>query len=140
MTQTEYQALSQLAESCVDQRIARKAKIVLLADQGWSSTMIRREVGVSAPTAEAVVRLDRRLGRAGLCGKQWVKLRAREHEQLTLLSQSPQADAPKRLHAKVVLDASQGIAPKYLALQHKMSPSTVRTLLYRFENRRLAAL
>lgn len=69
-----------------------------------------------------------------------MKLRAREHEQLTLLSQSPQADAPKRLHAKLVLDASQGIAPKYLALQHKLSASTVRTLLYRFENRRLAAL
>lgn len=78
MTQTEYQALSELANSCVDQRMTRKAKIVLLAYQGWSSSMISREVGVSAPTAAAVVKRYRRLGRAGLCGKQWVKLRARE--------------------------------------------------------------
>ena len=45
MTQTEYQA-----KSSADQRVAHKPKIVLLAPQGWSSTMIRREVGVSAPT------------------------------------------------------------------------------------------
>lgn len=51
MTQTEYQALSELAKSCVDHRMARKAKIVLLAHQGWSSTMISREVGVSAPNS-----------------------------------------------------------------------------------------
>jgi transposase len=102
--------------------------------------MISREVGVSAPTAETVVRRYHRLGRAGLFGKQWVKLRTRERKQLTQLSQSPQGDALKRVYAKVLLDASQGIAPKYLALQHKLSPSTVRTLLYRFENRRLAAL
>ena len=140
MMQAEYRALSELEKSCADRRLARKAKIVLLAHQGWSSTMISREVGVSAPTAETVVRRYRRLGRAGLFGKQWVKLRTREHKQLTQLSQSPQGDALKRVYAKVVLDASQGIAPKYLALQHKLSPSTVRTLLYRFENRRLAAL
>ena len=140
MMQAEYRALSELEKSCADRRLARKAKIVLLAHQGWSSTMISREVGVSAPTAETVVRRYHHLGRAGLFGKQWVKLRTRERKQLTQLSQSPQGDALKRVYAKVVLDASQGIAPKYLALQHKLSPSTVRTLLYRFENRRLAAL
>jgi len=83
-----------------------------LALQGWSSIMISREVGVSAPTAETVVRRYHRLGRAGLFGKRWVKLRTREGKQLTQLSQSPQADALKRVYAKVVLDASQGIAPK----------------------------
>ena len=48
MRQAEYQALSELEKSCADRRLARKAKIVLLAHQGWSSTMISREVGVSA--------------------------------------------------------------------------------------------
>lgn len=140
MTQEEYQALTEMVKSCLDDRAARKAKIVLMAYQGWSSTMISGEVGVSAPTVDTVVSRYRRLGRAGLFGKRWVELSAKEREQLTQLSRSRQADARRRLYSKVVLDADQGIASKYLARQHKLSTSAVVSLLYRFKSRRLAAL
>src|SRR5262249_32998907 len=109
LRQVEYQALTQMAKCCVDRRAARKARIILLAQEGWSSTMISREVNVSVPTVRTVLQLYVRLGRTGLFGKRLVELRAEEREHLTQLSQSRQADRRQRCHTKVLLDADQGI-------------------------------